>query len=444
MNSMTAVILAAGRGTRMKSDIPKVLHNAAGMPLIKHVLAAVEAAGIDDICMVVGHGAEQVKACCGERYAYAVQQPQLGTGHAVQQALPYLTPGRDVLVLCGDTPLLDAATLGALRAQFAAAGADCTVLTARPADAAAYGRIVRGADGDIAAIVEYRDADDSLRAIGEVNSGVYCFRYAALTAVIDELKADNAQGELYLTDAVAAIKARGGRVSACVCADAEQIAGVNDRVQLAEAGKALWRRKARQLMADGVSILDPDSVYIDAGVSIGADTLIEPQAYIYGDTVIGSGCHIGPAVKIIDSVIGDGCDIGPFAYLRPGTRLGDKVKAGHFVEMKNAQIGNGSKVPHLSYIGDAVIGERSNIGCGTITCNYDGVHKHTTTIGDEVFVGSNSNFIAPVTVGDRASIAAGSTVTEDVPAGALAVARGRQYNSKDWARRKDPRYNKDK
>lgn len=443
MRNMSAVILAAGMGTRMKSDLPKVLHPINHQPLISYVLTATQQAGMEQICIVVGHGAEAVQATLGGGYLYALQQPQLGTGHALQQALPAFgaTP-ESLMVLCGDTPLLTAATLERLRQFFTQSGAACTVMSALLPEGGNYGRLIRDEQGDLSAIVEARDALPEQLAICEINSGVYCFDGAALAGVIDTLKPQNAQGEYYLTDLIAEIKAQGGLVNAYICPDPTEIGGVNDRCQLAEAAKILRQRRNRQLMLAGVTMVDPDTVYIDAAAEIGADCLIEPQVYIEGHCLIGAGSHIGPNVKMVDTVTGQNCEIGPFCYLRPGTVLADKVKAGHFVEIKKSHIGYGSKVPHLTYIGDTEIGEKVNIGCGTITCNYDGKDKHKTIIGDEVFIGSNTNLVAPVTVGRRSTIAAGSTITMDVPENTLAVARGRQRNIEGWTERRDPRFAK--
>lgn len=440
MRQMTAVILAAGQGTRMKSSKPKVLHEAMHKPLIKYVIAAVHHADIEDVCIVVGHGAEEVKQTLGEGYLYALQEQQLGTGHALMQALPVLPSADSLMVLCGDTPLLTAQTLSQLRSYFDESGAACTIMSAILPDGGAYGRIVRNDNGEVASIVEARDASSGELAIQEINSGVYCFDREALAAVIDKLAPNNSQGEYYLTDIICELRNIGKKVNAYVCQDADEIMGVNDRYQLSLASDILRERKNTALMLSGVTMVDPRTVYIDDTVEISPDCIIEPQVYIEGLCRIGRGCHIGPFVKITDSVIGENCEIGPFCYLRPGTVLEDQAKAGHFVEIKKSRIGRGSKVPHLSYIGDADVGEKVNIGCGTITCNYDGKHKYPTTIEDEAFIGSNTNLVAPVTVGHRSTVAAGSTITEDVPEDSLAIARGRQHNIKGWTEERDPRY----
>lgn len=443
MKDFAAVILAAGKGTRMKSELPKVLHQMAGQSLVEYAVEAARAAGASRICLVVGHGAEQVQECLGPDYLYAIQSQQLGTGHALQTALPAFSPLPEaLLVLCGDTPLLRGETLRALAQQFFAEEADCTVMSAVLPEGGNYGRILRDEDGQVQGIVEARDSSPEQLAIREINSGVYCFRSSALLEVIGELRPNNDQGELYLTDVLASLRQRGRRVTAFVCPDADEILGVNDRAQLAELTALMRRRINRRWMLSGVTMVDPETAYIDAKVEIGPDTVLEPQVYLHGSTKIGAACKVGPGVKVVDSQVGDGCILGPFTYLRPGTILEEKVKAGHFVEIKKSHIGKGSKVPHLSYIGDAIIGEGVNIGCGTITCNYDGVHKHTTVIEDQAFIGSNTNLVPPVTVGKRATVAAGSTITMDVPAEALGVARGQQRNIEGWALKRDPRFAK--
>ena len=443
MRKMSAVILAAGKGTRMKSELPKVLHRLGSKPLAQYVIDASRAAGVSEVCIVVGHGADQVKSVLGDDQLYAIQEPQLGTGHALQQALPVCDKtAESFMVLCGDTPLLTGQTLIDLRKYFEDTMAACTVMSAVLPEGGSYGRIVRDSHGNLSAIVEAKDASPEQLAICEINSGVYCFDSKALAQVIDTIKPNNAQGEYYLTDLISAIRERGGLVNAYICRDAVEISGVNDRCQLAEAGRILRTRKNRELMLSGITMVDPDTVYIDDDVEIGADCLIEPQVYIEGPCRIGSGCHIGPAVKIIDSVIGNNCEIGPFCLIRPGTVLEDKAKAGHFVELKKSHIGYGSKVPHLSYLGDATVGRDVNIGCGTITCNYNGKEKFATVIEDEAFIGSNVNLVAPVKVGRRSTVGAGSTITEDIPEDTLALGRARQIGIEGWTKKKDPRYTK--
>lgn len=441
MHDLAAIVLAAGKGLRMQSEIPKVLHKVGGQAMLQTVCDAAAAVVDGDICIVVGHAAAAVQESMGSTYQYALQAQQLGTGHAVQQALAsFAELPTAFLVLCGDTPLLRSETLLQLADHFRQTGAACTILSAMLPAPGSYGRIVRDANGAVTAIVEAKDASAEQLQIQEVNSGIYCFDAERLQQAIRQIQPNNAQGEYYLTDAVALLRQAGHLVNALVCADASEISGVNDRLQLAAANKVRWQRKNEALMLAGVTILDPDTTYIDDSVEIGRDTIIEPQTYLCGQTRIGSGCQIGPAVKMIDTVVADGCTVGPFAYLRPGTVLNEQAKAGCFVEIKKSVIGKKSKVPHLSYIGDAEVGERVNIGCGTITCNYDGKHKHKTILADDVFVGSNTNFVAPVCVGERATIAAGSTITKDVPAENLGVARGKQANVEDWAARRDPRF----
>jgi UDP-N-acetylglucosamine diphosphorylase/glucosamine-1-phosphate N-acetyltransferase len=460
----TAIIMAAGKGTRMKSNLPKVLHKAAGRTMLGQVWHEVRAAGIDNCVIVVGHGAEQVQASlAGEPGCrFALQMPQLGTGHCVQQALPQILPQTQaVLILCGDTPLLRAQTINAMYQRYAAsqqkdsqplAGLLLTTILDNPHG---YGRIVRNNDGSVTAIVEEKDASAEQRQIREINAGAYIFNYAALQSALARLDNNNAQGEYYLTDVISLLAADGQRLDTLPAADPLETTGVNDRVQLAAAAAELFRRKTEELMLAGVTIINPVSCCIEMDVQVGADTIIYPNCQLRGQTSIGSGCVIDSDCLITDSQIGNDCtitksvlnqatigdraNIGPFAYLRPGANLAEDVKVGDFAELKNARIGRGSKIPHLSYIGDAEVGENVNIGCGTITCNYDGVNKHLTKIGNNVFVGSNSNLVAPVEVQDDAFIAAGSTITKQVGAGALAVERSPQREIANWGREKSPK-----
>ncbi|MCL1816503.1 MAG: bifunctional UDP-N-acetylglucosamine diphosphorylase/glucosamine-1-phosphate N-acetyltransferase GlmU [Clostridiales bacterium] len=455
MEHFSAIILAAGKGTRMKSSLPKVLHPLLNKPILQYVVEAALDAGIREQLVVVGHEANVVEqALTGQTWAnccrYVYQEQQLGTGHALLCALPKLSADcKDVLVLCGDTPLISADLLKAFIGQFAASGARAAVLTARLADPAGYGRIVLDEAGDFLAIVEEKEASEAEKTIREINSGIYCFKRALLKDAVSGLNNANAKGEYYLTDILSILRGQGQKVLAFRHDCAEQISGINDRVQLAQATLMMQNRVNTKWMLAGVTIIDPSATYIDTDVQIGRDTVIEPQTYLRGKTIIGNDCHIGVGSEIsnsklgnnvytrhaiiVESEIGNGCDIGPFTYIRPGSKLHARVKAGHFVELKKAEIGSGSKVPHLSYIGDAVLGCKVNIGCGTITCNYDGQHKYTTTIGDEAFIGSNTNFIAPVSIGARAIIGAGSTITQDVPADALAIERAQQKNIPEWA-----------
>lgn len=457
-DKITAVILAAGKGTRMKSALPKVLHKAGGRTMLEQVIHQVRAAGVDECCVVVGHGAEQVRAalCRDKSLHFALQMPQLGTGHCVQMALPHIpTDSTAVMIVCGDTPLLTAETLAALSRKFSESGADGIILTAVLDDPTGYGRIIRSASGGVCAIVEQKDATPEQQAVREINTGAYIFRYDALKEALGKLTNDNAQGEYYLTDVILHINAAGGHIDTLTTDNYIETVGVNDRVQLATAAAELYRRKATELMLSGVTVIDPANTYIDQQVTVGQDTVIYPGVQLRGDTHIGANCTLDSDTIITDSTVGnsctllkcvlseatvaDGANIGPFAYLRPGARLAENVKVGDFAEIKNATIGAGSKIPHLSYIGDAEVGSGVNIGCGTITCNYDGVNKHKTVIGNDVFIGSNTNLVAPVTVGDGAFVGAGSTITKDVAANALAIERARQTEINNWATEKSPK-----
>jgi bifunctional UDP-N-acetylglucosamine pyrophosphorylase/glucosamine-1-phosphate N-acetyltransferase len=438
--SIGAVVLAAGQGTRMKSSLPKVLHPLAGRPMISWVLDALAAAGAERTVVVVGHGADAVRDILPDGVEVAVQEEQLGTGHAAQVGLAALDPACDVVVVaCGDTPLLGGALLRELVDAHASGRRDVTMVTATLPDAGSYGRVVRAADGTIARVVEARDASPEELAIGEFNAGLYAFGRAALEAALAGLGSANAQGEIYLTDAVAALP---GPVAGLAAPDADVVAGVNDRVDLAFCEAAIQRRLREALMRGGVTIPDPTAVWVDATVEVQADTTLWPGTHLRGDTRIAGGCSIGPDVVMTDCTIGPGCTVvtahmveshleagskvGPFAYLRPGSRLEQGARAGTYVELKNAVLGPGAKVPHLSYVGDATIGEGTNIGAGNITANYDGFRKHRTEIGARVRTGSDCVFVAPVRVGDDAMTGAGSIITDDVPEGALGIARARQ------------------
>ncbi len=464
MAHMAAVILAAGKGTRMMSSLPKVLHQVCGKPMISHVISAAYQSGIKEIILVVGHESEEIMTFLDTQEVqsnysrkYVKQIPQLGTGHALQQAMPAIdSDNQTVLVLCGDTPLLTMQSLCQLRDHFELTQAACTVLSACLSHPTGYGRLIRKQDGSLSKIVEEKDANQEEKTVMEINTGTYCFRMDALSQVIHSLKSNNAQGEYYLTDVIEALVARDCLVNAMVVPDAEEIMGVNDRKQLAFAAEVLRCRKNEALMLSGVTIVDPATTYIDCDVAIKPDTVIEPQTILKGKTKIGSGCIIGPATEITDCMIGcncqikhsvlweatvgDDCPIGPFAYLRPGTVLSDKVKIGDFVEVKNSIVGEGSKIPHLSYVGDSQIGKKVNVGCGTITCNYDGFAKYPTVIEDGVFIGSNTSLVAPIKVGKDALVAAGSTLTQDVPANALSFGRAKQKNIEGGA----PKWREDK
>ncbi|MDD4005115.1 MAG: bifunctional UDP-N-acetylglucosamine diphosphorylase/glucosamine-1-phosphate N-acetyltransferase GlmU [Elusimicrobiaceae bacterium] len=451
-NGFCVQILAGGLGTRMKSELPKVLHEAAGIPIIGHILRAADAIKPEAIGVIVGHKAGLARQAVETGSAkwgitapveIFLQQQLTGSGRAVQEAMPFIGRFSEVLILCGDTPLLTAPLLDGFYAAFAGSGAAAAILTAQVPDPHGYGRIVKDRDGFITAIVEQTETDAETARITEINSGMYIFRTEALKTVINRLEPNGPKREFYLTDAVRLLAGAGLKIAAVPAPDREFILGVNSRLQLAEAEQLLRARKLRELMADGVTVKNPAATYIDEGVSIGRDSVVFPGTHICGGTVIGKNCMIGPNCHITDceladgveikfssvlleSRIGQGCSIGPFSHIRPGCELAQNAHVGNFSELKKAKIGAGSKVNHLSYIGDAEIGSGVNIGAGTITCNYDGVGKHKTVLGDRVFVGSNTNLVAPVTVAEGAHIAAGSTITDDVPAEALAIARARQ------------------
>ena len=446
-----AVILAAGLGKRMRSNRAKVLHPVAGRPMVEHVVRAAEAAGVDRVVVVVGHQGEQVQALLGERVVYARQEEPLGTGHAVLQAEAAVTGAQDVLVLYGDTPLLDGALLRQLVEAHRQSGAAATLLTVELDDPTGYGRIVRDAGGRVVRIVEEADATAAERAIREVNTGIACYRREPLFAALRRLTPANAQGEYYLVDVVEHLGREGYPVATVTAPDPQQVEGVNDREALARAEAILRQRIRRRWMAAGVTFIDPASAWVDDDVEIGRDTVIYPQTVIAAGSRIGEGCRIGPGAHITgsvlgngvqvwysvveDSQLGDGCRVGPFSHLRPGCRIAPGVHIGNFAELKNAEVGEGTKVNHHSYLGDARVGAGVNIGAGTVTVNYDGARKHPTVIEDGAFIGCNANLVAPVRVGRGAYVAAGSTINQDVPADALAIARERQVNKEGWAAR---------
>ncbi|MDD2400889.1 MAG: bifunctional UDP-N-acetylglucosamine diphosphorylase/glucosamine-1-phosphate N-acetyltransferase GlmU [Clostridia bacterium] len=449
MSQTVAVILAAGMGTRMKSKEPKVLHKVAGVPMIIHVIDALHEASVEDIIIVLGYQGEKVKKIVGQDYKYVYQEQQQGTGHALLQALPALQElsGGNCLVLCGDTPLLRGKTLESLINRHNLSGAKATVLTTNISDPSGYGRIVKGLNG-IEKIVEEKDASSEEKCINEINTGAYCFELKSLRKGLRKLTPANAQGEYYLTDIIKNLVDEKKLVDTLCIMDSEEAMGINNRVQLSQAETYLRDRILKDHMLNGVTIIDPKNTYVGKCVKIGVDTILYPGVILEGKTIIGDDNSIGPYTTVVDSVIDGNCtikyslldkvkvgknaDIGPYSYLRPGTVLHEDVKVGDFSEVKNTQVGRGTKIPHLSYIGDSILGEGINIGAGTITCNYDGVNKHKTIIGDGVFVGSNTNLIAPIMVGEGAYIGAGSTVTKDVPSGALSVARGKQRNIENW------------
>jgi bifunctional UDP-N-acetylglucosamine pyrophosphorylase/glucosamine-1-phosphate N-acetyltransferase len=457
------LVLAAGAGTRMRSDTPKVLHTLAGRSMLAHALHSVAKAGPGHLVVLLGHDRDRIEPALaeladelGRPIQVAVQDEQLGTGHAVQCALAALPDdfAGVVVVTYGDVPLLDAETVAALVTTHTADNAAATVLTTTVADPTGYGRIVRTADGEVTGIVEQKDASPSELAITEINAGVYAFDAAALRSALDRLRPQNAQQELYLTDVISIVRGDGLVVLAKHIDDAMLVAGVNDRVQLAELGAELNRRIVAAHQRAGVTIIDPATTWIDVDVTIGRDTVIHPGTQLLGVTRIGGRCQIGPDTTLTDvtvgdravvvrthggqSMIGDGAAVGPFAYLRPGTVLGADGKLGAFVETKNATIGTGTKVPHLTYVGDADIGEHSNIGASSVFVNYDGENKSRTTIGSHVRTGSDTMFVAPVNVGDGAYTGAGTVVREDVPPGALAISAGPQRNIEGWVAKKRP------
>jgi bifunctional UDP-N-acetylglucosamine pyrophosphorylase/glucosamine-1-phosphate N-acetyltransferase len=446
----------------MRSRTPKVLHRLAGRSLVEHAVRAAAGLGPVRMAVVVGHGRDAVGEHLAEvekgidaTITVAVQDQQHGTGHAVGCALDVLGElAGTVLVTYGDTPLLDTVTLTALLTEHATTGNAVTVLTADVPDPHGYGRIVRDADGTVAEIVEQKDTTPEQAAITEINSGVYAFDAAVLADALGRLSTDNAQGELYITDVLAIARGDGHRVGSWTCADPWLVEGVNDRVQLAALGKELNRRLTEHWMRAGVTMIDPDTVWLDAGVELARDVVLEPNVQLRGATTVGEGSVVGPDTTLTDvrigadakvvrthgseSTIGDGANVGPFAYLRPGSVLHDKGKIGTFVEVKNSEIGEGTKVPHLSYVGDATIGEYSNIGAASVFVNYDGVTKRRTVVGSHVRTGSDNMFVAPVTVGDGAYSGAGAVLREDVPPGALAVSAGTQRNIEGWVLRKRP------
>ena len=455
MPELHLVILAAGKGTRMKSRLPKVLHEAGGLPLIEHVLRTADAIAPSTTIIVVGHEAAAVQERLSKRLGlrFAHQEPQLGTGHALLQAEPHLE-GRSgtVLLLSGDVPLLRAGTLRGLVEHHRRANAAATVVTAVMKDPTGYGRIVR-TSGSIAAIVEHKDASPPEREIREINSGIYAFDLAPLFGALRKIGSQNAQGEYYLPDLVKIFRAMGLGVETFVTDDPTEIAGVNSRRELAEVAAVIRNARNDELMSAGVTIVDPATTWIGPDVAVGSDTVIHPNVQLEGRTRIGTECVIHSGVRIVDSEIGsrvtinnycvitesrvlDGARIGPFAHIRPASEIGPDAHIGNFVELKKTTMGRGAKANHLAYLGDATIGEKVNVGAGTITCNYDGVAKHPTVIEDGAFIGSDSQLIAPVRIGKGAYVAAGSSITDDVPPESLAIARGKQVIKEGWTKRK--------
>ncbi|MCR2807197.1 bifunctional UDP-N-acetylglucosamine diphosphorylase/glucosamine-1-phosphate N-acetyltransferase GlmU [Paenibacillus soyae] len=445
-----AIVLAAGQGKRMKSKLYKVLHPVCGKPMVGHVLDTVKEAESERTVVVVGHGAEMVKARLGDAAEFVLQEKQLGTGHAVQQAEALLGSEDGItIVICGDTPLVQASTLRSMLELHESSGAAATIMSASFEDPTGYGRIIRGEDGTVQRIVEHKDCSAEELLVREINTGTYCFDNRKLFDSLSRVTNQNAQGEYYLTDVIGLLREAGEVVQGYCTADIAEAIGVNDRVALAEAERYMRERINRKHLLNGVTIIDPSNTYIEASVKIGSDTVLYPGTVLRGTTVIGEDCVIGPASELTDAVVHNGVSIkysvvaesevgedstvGPYANLRPGSKLGRGCKIGDFVELKNATLDDGSKVSHLSYVGDAKVGKEVNIGCGAITVNYDGFNKALTEIGDNAFIGSNVNLIAPVKIGDGAYVVAGSTVTQDVPEGDLAIARERQVNKPGYA-----------
>jgi len=453
-SDLQVVVLAAGEGTRMRSSMPKVLHPVLGRSMLEHVLSSIEGLKPKGMAVVVGHGAEKVCEHIGQPRGldWVAQTEQLGTAHAVLQCEQVCRDAEDVLIVCADTPLLRTETLDALISHYAETQAAVTFLSARLDDPQGYGRVLRGEHGVCLGIVEEKDASDEQRRICEINSGIYCIRRDVLFQLLHKVEKANAQGEYYLPDIVPLALAAGHSVEVMRIEDADEISGVNDRAQLAMVEACMQRRVIRDWQLNGVTIEHPDTVRIEATVRIGVDTVIQAGCYLIGSTDIGNECRIGPYAVLVDSWLDDGVDvfafshmqganvgsntrIGPFARLRPGAELDEQARIGNFVEIKKAVIGRGSKVNHLTYIGDTVMGEECNIGAGTVTCNYDGANKHQTTIGNRVFVGSDTKLVAPVNVEDDATIGAGSIITRDVRAGGLTLsARPEQRHRANWQR----------
>lgn len=449
MTNTYAIVLAAGQGTRMKSDLYKVLHPVCGKPMVAHVINNIAKLGAERIVTIVGHGAEKVEETLGEQSEYALQNEQLGTAHAVQQAERLLGDVEGTtIVVCGDTPLIRSETMSALVAHHNESGAKATILTAIADDPAGYGRIIRDEEGQVLRNVEHKDATKDEQQVAEINTGTYCFDNKALFETLKKVKNDNAQGEYYLPDVIGILQAEDALVTAYVTEDFSETLGINDRVVLSVAERVMRQRLAEMHMRNGVTIVNPENTYISADAVIGRDTILQPGTMIEGVTVIGDACTIGPNSQIVNSTIGDrttihssvvleskiGSDttVGPFAHIRPETNLGNSVRIGNFVEVKKSTLGEGSKASHLSYIGDANVGSGVNFGCGTIVVNYDGKKKHVTTVEDDAFIGCNSNLIAPVTVGKGAYVAAGSTISKNVPEDSLAIGRARQENKEGY------------
>ncbi|MDO5787868.1 MAG: bifunctional UDP-N-acetylglucosamine diphosphorylase/glucosamine-1-phosphate N-acetyltransferase GlmU [Fusobacterium sp.] len=445
---LKTLILAAGKGTRMKSDMPKVIHKVNGIPMITKIIDTLSGLNPEENILILGHKKEEVLKVVGENCDYVLQTEQLGTGHAVIQAKEKLEGyDGDVMILCGDTPLLRESTLKSLYEYHKESGAVTTILTSIYENPFGYGRIVKE-DGLVKAIVEEKEASEEIKKIKEVNAGVYCFNSKELFKALDKIDNNNEKGEYYLTDVIGIQVSENKKVQSFILEDKMEILGVNSKVELAQAGKVLRDRKNRELMEEGVILIDPETTYVEESVKVGRDTILYPGVVLQGKTVIGENCEIIGNSRIIDSVLGnnirvessvieesileDGVTMGPFAHIRPKSLLKEKVHIGNFVEVKKSTLEKGVKAGHLTYLGDAQVGENTNIGAGTITCNYDGVNKFKTVIGKDAFIGSDSMLVAPVNIGEKALIGAGSVITKDVPSNSLAVSRSKQIIKTDW------------
>ena len=451
-----SIILAAGEGTRMKSKLPKVLHKIGGKPILDYVITASEKAGIKKNVVIIGHGGDKVKEAFNYKDVIFEEQPigegaPYGTGYAVKQGVNHVSSEDTVIILCGDTPLVTEETISNLKEFHDKGKYDGTVLTAVLEDATGYGRIVRDKNGNIEKITEEKDANEKEKEIKEINTGIYAFKGRLLIEALNELDDNNAQGELYITDVVEILKTKGYNLGACIIDDFSDVYGINSKEQLAFCEKVLRKRINTYHMEQGVTLIDPENTYIDQDVKIGKDTVIYPGVFLQGSTIIGEDCTIYSQTRIVNSKIGDNTEIdsslieesevgnlvhiGPNAHLRPNSILGNEIKIGNFVEVKKSKLGDGVKAGHLAYIGDGIVGKNVNIGCGVIFANYDGENKNKTIIGDNAFIGSNSNLVAPVNIGDNAYVAAGSTITEDVSEGSLSIARARQVNKDSYVRK---------
>ena len=445
---LKTLILAAGKGTRMKSEMPKVIHKVNGVPMITKIIDTLSGLNPEENILILGHKKEEVLKVVGENCDYVLQTEQLGTGHAVIQAKEKLEGyDGDVMILCGDTPLLRESTLKSLYEYHKESGAVTTILTSIYENPFGYGRIVKE-DGLVKAIVEEKEASEEIKKIKEVNAGVYCFNSKELFKALDKIDNNNEKGEYYLTDVIGIQVSENKKVQSFILEDKMEILGVNSKVELTQAGKVLRDRKNRELMEEGVILIDPETTYVEESVKVGRDTVLYPGVVLQGKTVIGENCEIIGNSRIIDSVLGnnirvessvieesileDGVTMGPFAHIRPKSLLKEKVHIGNFVEVKKSTLEKGVKAGHLTYLGDAQVGENTNIGAGTITCNYDGVNKFKTVIGKDAFIGSDSMLVAPVNIGEKALIGAGSVITKDVPSNSLAVSRSKQIIKTDW------------